>query len=106
MMTIKNKASEIYSFLDEVFPNVGCELNYNKDYELVIAVMLSAQTTDASVNKVTPVLFDSVKEYRVVTANSWLDYGGYAFRKLLPPTASTMTEIHLCGTRKQISVTQ
>ena len=48
----------------------------------------------------------SVKEFRVVTANSWLDYGGYAFRKLLPPTASTMTEIHLCGTRKQISVTQ
>ena len=60
-MTIKNKIEEISSFLDEAYPNVGCELNYNKDYELVIAVMLSAQTTDVSVNKVTPVLFDRYK---------------------------------------------
>ena len=60
-MTIKNKIEEISSFLDETYPNVGCELNYNKDYELVIAVMLSAQTTDISVNKVTPVLFDRYK---------------------------------------------
>ena len=43
--------------MDERYPSVGCELNYNKDYELVIAVMLSAQTTDASMNKVTAVLF-------------------------------------------------
>ena len=60
-MTIKNKTKEISSYLDEIFPNVGCELNYNKDYELVIAVMLSAQTTDISVNKVTPILFDRYK---------------------------------------------
>ena len=43
--------------MDEIFPNVGCELNYTKDYELVIAVMLSAQTTDVSVNLVTSKLF-------------------------------------------------
>ena len=44
--------------MDERYPHVGCELQYNKDYELVIAVMLSAQTTDTSVNKVTEVLFN------------------------------------------------
>ena len=44
--------------MDERYPSVGCELNYNKDYELVIAVMLSAQTTDVSVNLVTAKLFD------------------------------------------------
>ena len=43
--------------MDERYPSVGCELNYSKDYELVIAVMLSAQTTDVSVNKVTAILF-------------------------------------------------
>lgn len=43
--------------MDEVYPHVGCELNYQKDYELVIAVMLSAQTTDIAVNAVTKVLF-------------------------------------------------
>ena len=72
-MTIKNKVSEISSFLDEVFPNVGCELNYNKDYELVIAVMLSAQTTDVSVNKVTPILFDKYKTLEELANASLFD---------------------------------
>ena len=53
----RNNIELITAFLDEQYPNVGCELLYNKDYELVIAVMLSAQTTDISVNKITPVLF-------------------------------------------------
>ncbi len=48
---------EIINYLDELFPNPKCELNYNKDYELLIAVMLSAQTTDKRVNMVTDVLF-------------------------------------------------
>ena len=56
-MTNKQKTQQILDYLDEIFPNVGCELNYQKDYELVIAVMLSAQTTDASVNAVTAHLF-------------------------------------------------
>ena len=56
-MTNKQKIPQILAYLDEILPNVGCELNYSKDYELVIAVMLSAQTTDASVNAVTAHLF-------------------------------------------------
>lgn len=50
--------------MDERYPSVGCELNYTKDYELVIAVMLSAQTTDVSVNKVTAVLFSKYKSLK------------------------------------------
>ena len=49
---------KIISYLDELFPNPKCELNYNKDYELLIAVMLSAQTTDKRVNEVTNILFN------------------------------------------------
>lgn len=48
----------IESYLDELYPNPKCELNYNKDYELLIAVVLSAQTTDKRVNSVTSILFD------------------------------------------------
>lgn len=48
---------EILSYLDILYPNAYCELIYNKDYELLIAIVLSAQTTDKRVNKVTPVLF-------------------------------------------------
>ena len=53
-----NKNKDILDYLNEVVPNPVCELNYNKDYELLLAVMLSAQTKDARVNKVTKVLFN------------------------------------------------
>ncbi len=50
--------NNIIEYLDELIPNPVCELNYNKDYELLIAVMLSAQSTDKRVNEVTKVLFN------------------------------------------------
>lgn len=52
-----NKINDMLTYFDEVVPNASCELNYTNDYELVIAVMLSAQTTDKSVNLVTDKLF-------------------------------------------------
>ena len=56
-MTMKTDINRLLNYLDELFPAAKCELFYSKDYELVIAVMLSAQTTDKSVNAVTPTLF-------------------------------------------------
>jgi len=41
-----------------MFPDAGCELVHRNVYELTVAVILSAQTTDPSVNKITPRLFD------------------------------------------------
>ena len=61
-----NKIEVISGYLDEIIPNPVCELNYNKDYELLIAVMLSAQTTDKRVNSVTKILFskyDTLENY-------------------------------------------
>ena len=57
-MTMKTDIDRLLSYLDELFPTAKCELFYKRDYELVIAVMLSAQTTDKSVNAVTPILFE------------------------------------------------
>lgn len=48
---------QILDFLDEEFPTAHCELTYTKDYEFLIAVMLSAQTTDKAVNQATAILF-------------------------------------------------
>ena len=56
-----NKQVTIFSYLDELYADAHCELNYSKDYELLIAVMLSAQTTDKAVNKVTALLFNKYK---------------------------------------------
>lgn len=52
------KTKDIIAYLDELYPNPKCELNYKYDYELLIAVMLSAQTTDKKVNEVTKILFN------------------------------------------------
>ncbi|MCI5552237.1 MAG: endonuclease III [Tenericutes bacterium] len=49
--------NRIMDYLDEIIPNPKCELEYHKDYELLIATMLSAQTTDKRVNSVTKILF-------------------------------------------------
>ena len=49
--------NEVMTYLDELIPSPVCELEFHKDYELLMAVMLSAQTTDKRVNMVTRILF-------------------------------------------------
>ncbi len=51
------KVADIISILNKQYPDAPCALHYQKDYELMIAVRLSAQCTDARVNLVTPALF-------------------------------------------------
>lgn len=58
-------AKKIYEELDKLFPDAQCELNFTNLYELLIAVMLSAQATDKRVNMITPTLF---KKYPNVTS--------------------------------------
>ena len=50
--------NEIVTKIEEIFPNAQCELYYKTPFQLLVAVVLSAQTTDAMVNKVTPHLFE------------------------------------------------
>lgn len=57
-MNKKEKINLILDYVNSLFPDAKCELFYNRDYELVIAVMLSAQTTDKSVNNCTIKLFE------------------------------------------------
>lgn len=52
-----NKYDYIISSLDKIIPNPKCELVYKKDYELLLSTMLSAQTTDKSVNVATSPLY-------------------------------------------------
>ena len=51
------KADEIGEQLDELYPTLSIPLEHTDPYTLLVAVMLSAQTTDKKVNEVTPVLF-------------------------------------------------
>ena len=54
---MEEKVNAIIELLKQRYPNPVCALHYTKDYELMIAVRLSAQCTDARVNLVTPHLF-------------------------------------------------
>ena len=56
-MTKKDRVLSIIKIFDEVYPDAECSLDYTKDFELLFAVMLSAQCTDARVNIVTKDLF-------------------------------------------------
>ncbi len=60
-MTKTEKKEMISNYLEKLFPNPKCELTYHNDYELLIAIVLSAQTTDKRVNTVTPILFSKYK---------------------------------------------
>ena len=55
------KMNDIINYLNELYPNPKCELNFNKDYELLISIMLSAQSTDKKVNESTKILFNKYK---------------------------------------------
>lgn len=63
------KSSELLTVLDKLFPDARCELLYNKDYELLIATVLSAQSTDKRVNGVTRILFDKYDIFSLKKAN-------------------------------------
>ena len=67
------KIAKIEEYLDELFPNPKCELNYNKDYELLIAVVLSAQSTDKRVNEVTKTLFSKYSDYKLLSKANLMD---------------------------------
>lgn len=57
----KNNAIKIIEILKDTYPEATCSLDFTTPFELVIAVMLSAQCTDERVNKVTPTLFKRCK---------------------------------------------
>lgn len=78
--------NEIIAALKERYPSALCALQYEKDYELMIAVRLSAQCTDARVNLITPALFA-----RFPTLDAFAD----------ADVAEVETYVHSCGFYRQ-----
>lgn len=67
------KTEEVLNALDELFPDAHCELEHRNHYEMAVAVVLSAQTTDASVNRVTPALFERYPDAASLAAGKLRD---------------------------------
>lgn len=58
----KKQMEQARELLLAEYPDAGCELDYGTTFQLLVSVVLSAQTTDASVNKVTPALFEKAPD--------------------------------------------
>lgn len=67
-MTTKQRFEHILAWFAENMPVAESELNYRNPYELLVAVMLSAQCTDKRVNMVTPALFEAYPDARALAA--------------------------------------
>ena len=67
---MKNKVEAILDYLDLLYDNPKCELDYKKDYELLMATVLSAQCTDKRVNMVTKELWKSYDIYSLSKAKN------------------------------------
>ena len=83
---MKKNVREIIDILNQRYPDALCALNYKKDYELMIAVRLSAQCTDARVNLVTPALFAAYPTLEAIAGAQIADVETY---------------IHSCGFYRQ-----
>lgn len=60
----QNHSKIISNYFNTLYPNPKCMLNYSNDFEFLIAVCLSAQTTDIKVNEVTKILFKKYKSVK------------------------------------------
>lgn len=74
---MNNKKNAIVEYLNLEYFDAKCQLNYKTDYEFLIAVMLSAQTTDISVNKVTEKLFTKYTNLEDLSKASFDDIYSY-----------------------------
>ena len=69
----KNKALEIINNLNNFIPNPHSELNFHNNYELLIMVILSAQTTDKRVNEISLILFNKYNSFKSLAYANYQD---------------------------------
>ena len=74
---MREKVEAVIGILKERYADAPCALHYEKDYELMIAVRLSAQCTDARVNLVTPALFAAYPTLEAMAAANIEDVESY-----------------------------
>lgn len=79
---MESNIDKILNYFDNKFPNAKCELEYSSPYQLLVAVILSAQCTDKRVNQVTETLFKLAP-----TPEKMLELGDKNLKKI----------IHSCG---------
>ena len=80
MVLSKKRARKVIEEIIALFPDAKPSLNFNNYFELLVAVILSAQTTDAAVNTVTPTLFKAYPNPEKMAAASESEIASYIAR--------------------------
>lgn len=101
-MLRREKAALVQRELQRAFPEPGCPLHHSDPFTLLVAVMLSAQCTDARVNKVTPALFAAAPTPQAMAAMEWQQVREYIATcgltetkaRRLVATAQQLVELH------------
>ena len=101
-MRAKERAAIVLEELDRAYPEPGCPLHHHDAFTLLVAVMLSAQCTDARVNMVTPALFAAAPTPQKMAAMDWQEVREYIATcgltqtkaKRLVETAKLLVERH------------
>ena len=101
-MRAKERAAIVLEELERAYPEPGCPLHHHDAFTLLVAVMLSAQCTDARVNMVTPALFAAAPTPEKMAAMDWQEVREYIATcgltqtkaKRLVETAKLLVERH------------
>ena len=101
-MRREERAAIVLEELERAYPQPGCPLHHQDPFTLLVAVMLSAQCTDARVNKVTPALFAAAPTPQAMAAMDWQEVREYIATcgltqtkaKRLVETAKLLVERH------------
>jgi endonuclease-3 len=99
----KTQAHEAFLILNKRWPDAHCELGYNNDFQLLIAVVLSAQTTDKAVNKALLPLFEKMPQFG---PQDLVDMGEDAFREVIKTIGFGPTKAKNCYKLSQILLTK
>ena len=97
-MTIKQRFEGVLQWFEANMPVAESELHYRNPYELLVAVMLSAQCTDKRVNMVTPALFSAYPTAQAMAEASAEDIFGY-IRSVSYPNSKAQ---HLAGMARML----
>ena len=97
-MTKKERFEGVISYFEKAMPVAETELNYRSPYELLVAVILSAQCTDVRINKVTPALFKAYPDAEALSGATSDD----VFRYIRSVSYPNNKAKHLVGMAKML----
>ena len=92
----------MHRILADTYPDAGCELDFTDPYQLLVATVLSAQTTDRRVNAVTPGLFSKYPDAVALAQADRVDLESRDSDDRVLPRQDEQPAAHVCRDRREL----